>query len=157
MCSLLVLLPNKVICMIWLSCWHVYNLDQSSRWNLCVTCVVALRCCSRQHSVWARAAGSPHPDTGTHPATPASLWTGNTGAGKSVPVSHTSAVKPCYYPSTHKKERKEKKKDLIFSSLFPHFSRSSVDYVAPTPDNFTQNPLIVPSSPTGPENEHGNN
>uniref|UniRef100_UPI003AABA977 TP53-binding protein 1 n=1 Tax=Centroberyx gerrardi TaxID=166262 RepID=UPI003AABA977 len=34
-------------------------------------------------------------------------------------------------------------------------SQSSVDYVAPTPDNFSQTPLIVPSSPTGPENEHG--
>ncbi|XP_044212627.1 TP53-binding protein 1 isoform X2 [Thunnus albacares] len=34
-------------------------------------------------------------------------------------------------------------------------SQSSVDYVAPTPDNFTETPLIVPSSPTGPENEHG--
>ncbi|XP_041792165.1 TP53-binding protein 1 isoform X2 [Chelmon rostratus] len=34
-------------------------------------------------------------------------------------------------------------------------SQSSVDYVAPTPDNFTHTPLIVPSSPTGPENEHG--
>ncbi|XP_044031051.1 TP53-binding protein 1 isoform X3 [Siniperca chuatsi] len=33
-------------------------------------------------------------------------------------------------------------------------SQSSVDYVAPTPDNFTHTPLIVPSSPTGPENEH---
>ncbi|XP_037610829.1 TP53-binding protein 1 isoform X1 [Sebastes umbrosus] len=33
-------------------------------------------------------------------------------------------------------------------------SQSSVDYVAPTPD-FTHTPLIVPSSPTGPENEHG--
>ncbi|XP_076590629.1 TP53-binding protein 1 isoform X3 [Chaetodon auriga] len=34
-------------------------------------------------------------------------------------------------------------------------SQSSVDYVAPTPENFTHTPLIVPSSPTGPENEHG--
>ncbi|XP_056225335.1 TP53-binding protein 1 isoform X3 [Seriola aureovittata] len=34
-------------------------------------------------------------------------------------------------------------------------SQSSVDYVAPTPDHFTHTPLIVPSSPTGPENEHG--
>uniref|UniRef100_A0A8D2ZWV2 TP53-binding protein 1 n=1 Tax=Scophthalmus maximus TaxID=52904 RepID=A0A8D2ZWV2_SCOMX len=34
-------------------------------------------------------------------------------------------------------------------------SQSSVDYVAPTPDNFSHTPLIVPSSPTGPENEHG--
>nr|XP_043885465.1 TP53-binding protein 1 isoform X1 [Solea senegalensis]XP_043885466.1 TP53-binding protein 1 isoform X1 [Solea senegalensis] len=30
-------------------------------------------------------------------------------------------------------------------------SQSSVDYIAPTPDNFTRTPLIVPSSPTGPE------
>ncbi|XP_039986203.1 TP53-binding protein 1 isoform X2 [Xiphias gladius] len=34
-------------------------------------------------------------------------------------------------------------------------SQSSVDYVAPTPENFTHTPLIVPNSPTGPENEHG--
>ncbi|XP_073320846.1 TP53-binding protein 1 isoform X2 [Pagrus major] len=34
-------------------------------------------------------------------------------------------------------------------------SQSSVDYVAPTPDNFTHTPLIVPSSPTEAENEHG--
>ncbi|KAI3377295.1 hypothetical protein L3Q82_008501 [Scortum barcoo] len=34
-------------------------------------------------------------------------------------------------------------------------SQSSVDCVAPTPDNFTQTPLIVPSTPTGPENAHG--
>ncbi|XP_034755368.1 TP53-binding protein 1 isoform X2 [Etheostoma cragini] len=34
-------------------------------------------------------------------------------------------------------------------------SQSSVDYVAPTQDNFTHTPLIVPNSPTGPENEHG--
>ncbi|XP_028257164.1 TP53-binding protein 1 isoform X2 [Parambassis ranga] len=34
-------------------------------------------------------------------------------------------------------------------------SQNSVDYVAPTPDNFTQNSLIIPSTPTGPENEHG--
>uniref|UniRef100_A0A3Q1H9K7 TP53-binding protein 1 n=1 Tax=Acanthochromis polyacanthus TaxID=80966 RepID=A0A3Q1H9K7_9TELE len=34
-------------------------------------------------------------------------------------------------------------------------SQSSVDYVAPTPDNFHHTPLIVPSSPTAPENEHG--
>uniref|UniRef100_A0A3Q0RX67 TP53-binding protein 1 n=1 Tax=Amphilophus citrinellus TaxID=61819 RepID=A0A3Q0RX67_AMPCI len=34
-------------------------------------------------------------------------------------------------------------------------SQSSVDYVAPTPDNFSHTPLIVPSSPTEPENEHG--
>ncbi|XP_070785468.1 TP53-binding protein 1 [Enoplosus armatus] len=34
-------------------------------------------------------------------------------------------------------------------------SQSSIDYVAPTPDNFTHTPLIVPNSPTGPENEHG--
>ncbi|XP_047220133.1 TP53-binding protein 1 isoform X4 [Girardinichthys multiradiatus] len=33
-------------------------------------------------------------------------------------------------------------------------SQSSVDYVAPTPDNFTHTPLIVPSSPTEAENEH---
>ncbi|XP_047436560.1 TP53-binding protein 1 isoform X3 [Mugil cephalus] len=32
-------------------------------------------------------------------------------------------------------------------------SQSSVDFVAPTQDNFT--PLIVPSTPTGPENERG--
>ncbi|XP_071345711.1 TP53-binding protein 1 isoform X2 [Trachinotus anak] len=34
-------------------------------------------------------------------------------------------------------------------------SQSSVDYVAPTQDSDTTAPLIVPSSPTGPENEHG--
>ncbi|XP_069384428.1 TP53-binding protein 1 isoform X4 [Paralichthys olivaceus] len=34
-------------------------------------------------------------------------------------------------------------------------SQSSADYVAPTPDNFSHTPLIVPSSPTGPEHEHG--
>ncbi|KAM6943544.1 TP53-binding protein 1 [Xenentodon cancila] len=34
-------------------------------------------------------------------------------------------------------------------------SQSSVDYVAPTPDNFSHTPLIVPSSPTETENEHG--
>ncbi|XP_059201894.1 TP53-binding protein 1 [Centropristis striata] len=33
-------------------------------------------------------------------------------------------------------------------------SQSSVEFVAPTPDNFST-PLIIPSSPTGPENEHG--
>ncbi|KAM4597239.1 TP53-binding protein 1 [Fundulus diaphanus] len=32
-------------------------------------------------------------------------------------------------------------------------SQSSVDYVAPTPDDFTHTPLIVPSSPTEAENE----
>ena len=37
--------------------------------------------------------------------------------------------------------------NLVLPALF---SRSSVDYVAPTPDT----PLIVPSSPTEPENEH---
>ncbi|XP_028999920.1 TP53-binding protein 1 isoform X2 [Betta splendens] len=31
----------------------------------------------------------------------------------------------------------------------------SSDFVAPTPDNFSHTPLIVPSSPTGPEDEHG--
>ncbi|XP_054866357.1 TP53-binding protein 1 isoform X4 [Amphiprion ocellaris] len=34
-------------------------------------------------------------------------------------------------------------------------SQSSVDCIAPTPDNFHHTPLIVPSSPTAPENEHG--
>ncbi|XP_068580368.1 TP53-binding protein 1 isoform X3 [Cebidichthys violaceus] len=34
-------------------------------------------------------------------------------------------------------------------------SQSSVDYVAPTPDDFSHTPLIIPSSPTGPENERG--
>ncbi|XP_053180514.1 TP53-binding protein 1 [Scomber japonicus] len=34
-------------------------------------------------------------------------------------------------------------------------SQSSVDFVAPTQDDFTSTPLIIPSSPTGPENEHG--
>ncbi|KAM3876844.1 TP53-binding protein 1 [Diretmus argenteus] len=34
-------------------------------------------------------------------------------------------------------------------------SQSSIDYVAPTPDILSQTPLIVPSSPTGSENEHG--
>ncbi|KAM4744792.1 TP53-binding protein 1 isoform 2-T2 [Anableps anableps] len=34
-------------------------------------------------------------------------------------------------------------------------SQSSADYVAPTPDNFTQTPLIVPSSPTEGEHEGG--
>ncbi|KAM8894497.1 TP53-binding protein 1 isoform 2-T2 [Spinachia spinachia] len=34
-------------------------------------------------------------------------------------------------------------------------SQSSVDYVGPTPDNFTQTPLIIPSSPTGPESQRG--
>ncbi|KAM9317967.1 TP53-binding protein 1 isoform 2-T3 [Pholidichthys leucotaenia] len=33
-------------------------------------------------------------------------------------------------------------------------SQSSTDYVAPTPDNFSRTPLIVPNSPTDPENEH---
>ncbi|XP_016886215.1 TP53-binding protein 1 isoform X6 [Cynoglossus semilaevis] len=33
-------------------------------------------------------------------------------------------------------------------------SQSSVDYVAATPDKFSHTPLIVPSSPTGPENGH---
>nr|XP_046252129.1 TP53-binding protein 1 isoform X3 [Scatophagus argus] len=33
-------------------------------------------------------------------------------------------------------------------------SQSSADFVGPTPDNFSHTPLIVPSSPTGPENEH---
>ncbi|XP_027870019.1 TP53-binding protein 1 isoform X2 [Xiphophorus couchianus] len=32
-------------------------------------------------------------------------------------------------------------------------SQSSVDYVAPTPDNFPHTPLIIPSSPTEAENE----
>ncbi|XP_061594545.1 TP53-binding protein 1 isoform X2 [Cololabis saira] len=34
-------------------------------------------------------------------------------------------------------------------------SQSSVDYVAPTPDNFPHTPLIIPSSPTEAGNEHG--
>ncbi|XP_035769622.1 TP53-binding protein 1 isoform X3 [Neolamprologus brichardi] len=34
-------------------------------------------------------------------------------------------------------------------------SQSSVDYVAPTPDNFSHTPLIVPSSPTELEDENG--
>ncbi|XP_024152080.1 TP53-binding protein 1 isoform X2 [Oryzias melastigma] len=34
-------------------------------------------------------------------------------------------------------------------------SQSSVDYVAPTPDNFPNTPLIVPSSPTEPEAQNG--
>ncbi|XP_042369566.1 TP53-binding protein 1-like, partial [Plectropomus leopardus] len=34
-------------------------------------------------------------------------------------------------------------------------SQSSVDYVAPTQEDFSHTPLIVPSSPTGPENEDG--
>ncbi|XP_053276471.1 TP53-binding protein 1 [Pleuronectes platessa] len=34
-------------------------------------------------------------------------------------------------------------------------SQSSADYVAPTPDNFSHTPIMVPSSPTGPEHEHG--
>ncbi|XP_063737131.1 TP53-binding protein 1 isoform X2 [Eleginops maclovinus] len=33
-------------------------------------------------------------------------------------------------------------------------SQNSVDFVAATPDNFPQNPLIVPSSPTEAENKH---
>lgn len=39
-------------------------------------------------------------------------------------------------------------------AVFFFFFRSSVDYVAPTQDNFPSTPLIVPSSPTEPENEH---
>ncbi|XP_061831075.1 TP53-binding protein 1 isoform X3 [Nerophis lumbriciformis] len=35
-------------------------------------------------------------------------------------------------------------------------SQSSVDYIAPTPDNFPHIPLIVPNSPTGTGNQHGN-
>lgn len=116
---------------------------------LCLVCFLAAprRCRSRQHGVWARAAGWPLPDTGPHPATAAPVWTGNAGAGKSVPVSHESARTP-----------QTSQKALTASScsaLFASFRRSSVDYVAPTPDNFTHTPLIVPSSPTGPENEHG--
>nr|XP_020445645.1 tumor suppressor p53-binding protein 1 isoform X3 [Monopterus albus] len=34
-------------------------------------------------------------------------------------------------------------------------SQSSVGYVAPSPDNVTHTPLIIPSSPTGPEIAHG--
>ncbi|XP_062417889.1 TP53-binding protein 1 isoform X3 [Pungitius pungitius] len=34
-------------------------------------------------------------------------------------------------------------------------SQGSIDYVGPTPDTFTQTPLIVPSSPTGPESQRG--
>ncbi|KAM3625229.1 uncharacterized protein V6R79_008976 [Siganus canaliculatus] len=34
-------------------------------------------------------------------------------------------------------------------------SQNSADFIAPTPDHFTSTPLIVPSSPTGPEDEHG--
>ncbi|XP_035009072.1 TP53-binding protein 1 isoform X3 [Hippoglossus stenolepis] len=34
-------------------------------------------------------------------------------------------------------------------------SQSSADYVAPTPDNFSHTPIMVPSSPTGPEHGHG--
>lgn len=33
-------------------------------------------------------------------------------------------------------------------------SRSSIDFVAPSQNSFTNTLLIVPSSPTGPENEH---
>ncbi|XP_027136912.1 TP53-binding protein 1 isoform X4 [Larimichthys crocea] len=33
-------------------------------------------------------------------------------------------------------------------------SQSSVDFVAPTPDNFSHTPLIIPSSPTEAESEH---
>ncbi|XP_037103500.1 TP53-binding protein 1 isoform X2 [Syngnathus acus] len=40
---------------------------------------------------------------------------------------------------------------LIQQSL----SQSSVDYVAPTPDNFLHAPLIVPNSPRGAESQHG--
>uniref|UniRef100_A0A3Q2YRG6 TP53-binding protein 1 n=1 Tax=Hippocampus comes TaxID=109280 RepID=A0A3Q2YRG6_HIPCM len=38
----------------------------------------------------------------------------------------------------------------------PSLSQGSVDYVAPTPDNFPHTPMIVPNSPTGPESQHGN-
>ncbi|KAM4631383.1 TP53-binding protein 1 [Polymixia lowei] len=34
-------------------------------------------------------------------------------------------------------------------------SQSSVDYVAPTPDNLDQTPFVVPNSPTGLDNDHG--
>lgn len=34
-------------------------------------------------------------------------------------------------------------------------SRSSVDFVAPSQNSFSEAPFIVPSSPTGPEREHG--
>ncbi|XP_019722837.1 TP53-binding protein 1 isoform X2 [Hippocampus comes] len=37
----------------------------------------------------------------------------------------------------------------------PSLSQGSVDYVAPTPDNFPHTPMIVPNSPTGPESQHG--
>ncbi|XP_051919800.1 TP53-binding protein 1 isoform X3 [Hippocampus zosterae] len=37
----------------------------------------------------------------------------------------------------------------------PSLSQGSVDYVAPTPDNFPHAPMIVPNSPTGPDSQHG--
>lgn len=51
---------------------------------------------------------------------------------------------------THNKSLKNE-----LMSFFSLPSRSSVDYVAPTPDNFSHTPLIVPSSPTELEDENG--
>lgn len=42
---------------------------------------------SGQHSIWAGAAGSPHPDALPYPAPAAPVRSGNTGAGKPVSVS----------------------------------------------------------------------
>ncbi|KAM9826102.1 TP53-binding protein 1 isoform 4-T5 [Syngnathus typhle] len=45
---------------------------------------------------------------------------------------------------------------LLQETLIPEsLSQSSVDYVAPTPDNFLHAPLIVPNSPRGAESQHG--
>lgn len=119
---------------------------QKMIWNYS-NCFFAFRCCSGQYSVWAGAAGSPHLHTRPHPTAAASIGTGNTGAGESVPVSgvlllhHSHTINPW----------KMSWADVLFS--LP--SRSSVDYVAPTPDNFSHTPLIVPSSPTELEDENG--
>ncbi|XP_061132744.1 TP53-binding protein 1 isoform X1 [Syngnathus typhle] len=45
---------------------------------------------------------------------------------------------------------------LLQETLIPEsLSQSSVDYVAPTPDNFLHASLIVPNSPRGAESQHG--
>lgn len=69
----------------------VLSTSQPAHSGVLFSFIPSLRRCSRQHRVRAGAAGSAHIDTGQHSATAAPVRTGNTGAGESVTVSHTSA------------------------------------------------------------------
>lgn len=108
---------------------------------------LSFRRCSRQHRFWAWAGGSAYSDSRPKPATAASVRTGNIGAGKSVPVSFNTFWSwfccTCVYRTSP-----------IIHIFLVFVLRSSIEFVAPSQNSFTNTPFIVPSSPTGQENEN---